>query len=64
MNTQPLQLLNFSDLWQFHRYVRSHHIHGLVRQNGFVTSARNTLMLAFGLPLLSATLEMDEPAAK
>jgi len=64
MNTQSLQLLNLTDLWQFHCYVRSQHIHGLVRQNGFVTSARNTLMLAFGLPLLSATLETDESATK
>lgn len=64
MNTQPLQLLNLSDLYRFHRYVRSNHIHGLVRQNQFVSDARNTIMLAFGLPLLSATLEISEPAAK
>lgn len=59
MKNQPLQLLKFRDLCRFHRYVRSNHIHGRVRQNLFVTNARNTFMLAMALPLLSATLEIE-----
>ena len=60
MKNQPLQLLKLRDLIRFHRYVRRHRIHGKVRQNQFVTSARNTFMLALALPLVSATLEIEE----
>lgn len=59
MKNEPLQLLKLRDLCRFHRYVRSHHIRGRVRQNNFVTGARNTFMLALALPLVSANLEID-----
>lgn len=58
MSYQPLQLLKMSDLYRFHRYIRSNHIHGTVRQNQFSANARNTFTLALALPLEAATLEI------
>lgn len=62
MNHQQLKIRKFSDLCRFHRYIRSHHIRGTVRQNRFEADARNTFLLAFALPLESATLETADPA--
>lgn len=58
MKTQALQLWKMADLIRFRCYVRRNRIRGTVRQERFVTSAGNTLMLALALPLDKATLEI------
>ena len=60
MMKHNLQILTISELCQFHRYVRKNNIHGKVRQNQFVTNARNTFMLAMVLPLEAGTLEITD----
>ena len=59
MKTQELKLWKVTDLYRFHRYVRCNGIYGVVRQNQFVTSVRNTFMLALALPLDAAVMDVS-----